>query len=169
MVFVWSHTTRAFNFVKMKYRALIYIYTMMKSYIKGIPRCIFTLLVGWYVSYTPHKYYAHLRNVLVQLITSPLVAIIIDKQSFQLRWLAILFTSVFVPHLITNLCGSIDKQTFHFVQLLLPFIVKAEIWIHRSRDLTWLPTVASKCCRTTWQRDTVSAKYSYRFLLYNLP
>ena len=42
------------------------------------------LCVGWYVSYTPHMYYAHLRNVLIQL-TSPLVAIVIDKQSFRLK------------------------------------------------------------------------------------
>ena len=41
---------------------------MMKPYIKGIPRCIFMymyLRVGWYVSYTPHMYYADLRNVLI--------------------------------------------------------------------------------------------------------
>ena len=50
--------------------------------------CIFMhihLHVGWYVSYTPHMYYAHLRNVLIHLTMSPLVAIVIDKQSFQLR------------------------------------------------------------------------------------
>ena len=70
---------------------------MMKPYIKGIPRCIFThihLHAGWYVSYTPHKYCAHLRNALIQLITSPLVVIIIDEQSFRLRQLYILFTGV---------------------------------------------------------------------------
>ena len=116
-------------------------YTMIYSYIKGIPRCIYGLIhlrAGWYVSYTPHMYYAHLRNVLIQLTTSPLVAIVIDEQSFRLRWLSILFTSVFVPHLTTNPSGSIEKQTFRFVQSLLPFTVKAEIWIHCSRDLTWL-------------------------------
>ena len=43
------------------------------------------LRVGWYVSYTPHMYYAHLRNVLIQLTTDPLVAIVIDEQSFRLR------------------------------------------------------------------------------------
>ena len=37
------------------------------------------LRVDWYVSYTPHMYYAHLRKILIQLITSPLVAIVIDK------------------------------------------------------------------------------------------
>ena len=33
---------------------------MMKPYIKGIPRCMFThihLCAGWYVSCTPHMYY----------------------------------------------------------------------------------------------------------------
>ena len=61
---------------------------MIYSYIKGIPRCIYGhihLHAGWYVSYTPHMYYAHLRNVLIQLTTSPLVAIVIDEQSFRLR------------------------------------------------------------------------------------
>ena len=46
------------------------------------------LLAGWYEShtnYTPYKYYTHLRNVLIQLTTSPSVAIIIDEQSFWLR------------------------------------------------------------------------------------
>ena len=64
-----------------------WLYTMMKPYIKGIPRCIFThihLRAGWYVSYTPHMYYAHLRNILIQLM-SPLVVIVIDEQSFWLR------------------------------------------------------------------------------------
>ena len=61
---------------------------MMKPYIKGTPSCIFMYLhlcAGWYISYTPHMYYAHLRNVLIQLTTSPLVAIVIDGQSFWLR------------------------------------------------------------------------------------
>ena len=38
-----------------------YTHTMMKPYIKGILRCIFMhihLHMGWYVSYTPHMYYA---------------------------------------------------------------------------------------------------------------
>ena len=58
---------------------------MMKPNIKGIPRCIFMhihLRVGWYVSY---MYYAHQRNVLIQLTASPLVVIVIDEQSFRLR------------------------------------------------------------------------------------
>ena len=58
---------------------------MMKTYIKEIPRCIFThihLQARWYVSYTPHT---HLNNALIQLTTNPLVAIVIDEQSFQLR------------------------------------------------------------------------------------
>ena len=80
----------------------------------------------------------------------------------------ILFTSVFVPHLTTNLSTIMEKQSFHFVQSLLPFAVKVEILIHHSCDLTLLPTVASKHCRITWQRDTVSTKHSYRFLLYNM-
>ena len=61
---------------------------MMKPYIKGIPRCIFKHIharTGWYVSYTPHMYYAHLKNVLIQLTMSSLVAIIIDEQNFRLR------------------------------------------------------------------------------------
>ena len=61
---------------------------MVTSYIKDADRCIFMhihLRVGWYVSYTPQLYYTHLRNVLLQLITSPLVAIIIEEQSFWLR------------------------------------------------------------------------------------
>ena len=61
---------------------------MVTSYIKDADRCIFThihLCTGWYVSYTPHMYYAHLKNVLIQLAMSPLVAIIIDEQSFRLR------------------------------------------------------------------------------------
>ena len=68
-------------------RKILYIYTMMKPYIKGIPRCMFMhihLCAGWYASYTPHMYYAHLRNILIQL-KSPLVAIVIDEQSFQVR------------------------------------------------------------------------------------
>ena len=66
----------------------IYIHTRMKPYIKGIPRCIFMhthIRLGLYVSYTPHMYYAHTRNILIQLTTSPLVAIVIDEQSFRLR------------------------------------------------------------------------------------
>ena len=43
------------------------------------------LCAGWYVSYTPHMYYAHLRNILIQLTTSLLVAIVINEQSFRLR------------------------------------------------------------------------------------
>ena len=61
---------------------------MMKPYIKGIPRCKFMhvhLRTGWYVSYTPHMYYAHLRNILIQLTMSPLVVIVIKEQSFRLR------------------------------------------------------------------------------------
>ena len=61
---------------------------MVTSYIKDADGCIFMhihLRAGWYVSYTPRKYYAHLRNVLIQLTMSPLVSIIIDKQSFRLR------------------------------------------------------------------------------------
>ena len=61
---------------------------MMKPYIKGIPRCIFKHIhprAGWYVSYTPHMYYAHLKNALIQLTMSPLVATVIDEQSFWVR------------------------------------------------------------------------------------
>ena len=61
---------------------------MVTSYIKDTDGCIFThihLRTGWYVSYTPCLYYTHLRNVLLQLITSPLVAIVIEEQSFRLR------------------------------------------------------------------------------------
>ena len=43
------------------------------------------LRTGWYESYTPHMYYAHLQNILIQLTTSPLLATVIDKQSFRLR------------------------------------------------------------------------------------
>ena len=60
----------------------------MKPYIKGILRCIFKHIhprAGWYVSYTPRMYYAHLKNVLIQLTMSPLVAIVIDERSFWLR------------------------------------------------------------------------------------
>ena len=60
----------------------MYIYTMMKPYIKGIPRCIFKHIhphSDWYVSYTPHTYYAHLKNIFIQLIMSPLVGIVIDE------------------------------------------------------------------------------------------
>ena len=77
----------------------------MKPYIKGIPRCTFTLMhlhEGWYVSHTPHLYYARLRNVLVQLTTSPLVAIVRDKQSFDFSCCLPKFTSVFILHLTTN-------------------------------------------------------------------
>ena len=58
---------------------------MVTSYIKDADRCIFMhihLHTGWYVSYTPLMYYAHLRNVVLQLTTSPLVVIVIEKQSF---------------------------------------------------------------------------------------
>ena len=70
--------------------------------------------------------------------------------------------------LTTNPFGSIEKQTFRSVQSLLSSVKKAEIWIHRSRDLTWLLMVSSKCCRITWQRDMVSTKHSCMFLLCNI-
>ena len=62
----------------------------MKPYIKEF-QCVYYIFThihlhaGWYVLYTPHMYYAHLRNVLIQLTTNPLVAIVIDKQRFWLR------------------------------------------------------------------------------------
>ena len=37
------------------------------------------------------------------------------------------FTLAFVPHLTINLSGITEKHTFHFVQSLLLFAVKAEI------------------------------------------
>ena len=60
---------------------------MMKPYIKEFQDVYLRIYTcaGWYVSYTPHKYYAHLRNVLIQPTTSPLVVIVINKQSFQLK------------------------------------------------------------------------------------
>ena len=41
--------------------------------------------------------------------------------------ISILFTSVFVPQLTINPFASIGKQSFRFVQSLLPSAVKAEI------------------------------------------
>ena len=69
----------------------VYIYTVVTSYIKDADRCIFMniqLRTGWYVSYTPWIQYAHLRNIILQLTIGPLVAIVIEKQSFQLRRLS---------------------------------------------------------------------------------
>ena len=56
-------------------------YTMIMSYIKGANRLIFTHThpcAGWCVSYTPRIYYTHLGNVSFQLITGPLVEIVIE-------------------------------------------------------------------------------------------
>ena len=61
---------------------------MVTLYIKGADRCMFThihLRAGWYVSLACRlvcitcMHYAHLRNVLLQLTTGPLVAIAIEE------------------------------------------------------------------------------------------
>ena len=76
--------------------------------------------------------------------------------------------SVFAPQLTINPSSNVEKQTFHSIQSLLSFAVRAKIWIYRSRDLTWLLTVSSKRCRIAWQRDKVSTKHICTFLLRNI-
>ena len=145
-----------------------YIYTMVTSYIKGADRCILIHIhprVGWYVSYTLRVYYTHLEVFSFQLTTGPLVEIVVK---FSAKITFMLFTGVHLSiwtQLTTNPSGSVQKQTFHSIQSLSSFAVKAKIRIHRSCDLTWLPTVSLKCCRITWQRDTVS---TCTFLLHNI-
>ena len=61
---------------------------MVTSCIKDANRCSYAYTPAHRlvcIIYTPHMYYAHLRNVLFQLTTSPLVVIITDEQSFRLR------------------------------------------------------------------------------------
>ena len=82
-----SHVT----FLMMKLRCIyvrIYVYIYIYIYIHThYVDIIFThihLHTGWHASHTPWIHCVHLRNILLQL-ASPLIAIVIEEQSFQLR------------------------------------------------------------------------------------